>query len=136
MNEPVPPAAFSSRVLDSGELLPTPVLAQLPTLDEFDLGVARRPRRLLPLVLFLATCLCTYAAGAYHWLPVPFGIDPANGDVWNFHAALQILVTNWRDGLTYMGCVMAILLAHEFGHFLMTVRYRVPATYPIFLPLP
>jgi membrane-associated protease RseP (regulator of RpoE activity) len=135
MNESVPPTAPSPGVLTSSALASLPVLGQLPALDEFDLGLPQR-RRFLPLALFLATCLCTYAAGAYRWLPVPFGIDPANGDVWNFHAALQILVTNWRDGLTYMGCVMAILLAHEFGHFLMTVRYRVPATYPIFLPLP
>ena len=31
---------------------------------------------------------------------------------------------------------MAILLAHEMGHFLMTVRYQVPASYPMFIPIP
>jgi Zn-dependent protease len=31
---------------------------------------------------------------------------------------------------------MALLMAHERGHFLMTVRYRIPASYPIFLPMP
>ena len=127
----------SPSVRAANELVPIPVVAQLPSLDEFDLGMARR-RRFWPVMLFLATCLCTYAAGAYHWLPVPFGIqeDPQRGAVWDFSATLQMMLGNWRDGLTYMGCVMAVLLAHEFGHFLMTVRYRVPATYPIFLPLP
>ncbi len=44
--------------------------------------------------------------------------------------------THWRQGLEYMLAVMAILLTHEMGHFLQAVRYRVPATFPWFLPLP
>lgn len=35
-----------------------------------------------------------------------------------------------------MSCVLLILLLHEFGHFLTTIYYRVPATVPIFLPFP
>ncbi len=42
----------------------------------------------------------------------------------------------WQDGLIYMSCVMATLLAHEMGHFVMTVKYRIHATLPLFLPLP
>ena len=104
----------------------------LRTLDEYDLGMPPR-RRVLPIILFLATCFFTYAAGEYQWEPTFFGMDSS---AWNPHYALEQLKTNWRDGLIYMGCVMAVLLAHEMGHFLMTVRYRVPASYPIFLPFP
>ncbi len=41
----------------------------------------------------------------------------------------------WQ-GFTYSGPLMLILLCHELGHFLQAVRYRVPATYPFFIPLP
>lgn len=64
---------------------------------------APRPRRrLLPLVLFLATCVSTYLTG----------------------------------GLTYAVAVMAILLAHEMGHFVQSVRYGIPASLPFFIPMP
>jgi membrane-associated protease RseP (regulator of RpoE activity) len=55
---------------------------------------------------------------------------------WDLKATWEQLQRNWQDGLIYMSCVMAVLLAHEMGHFLMTIRYRVPASYPIFLPMP
>ena len=35
-----------------------------------------------------------------------------------------------------MAAVMGILVAHEMGHFLMAVRYHVPASFPHFIPLP
>lgn len=103
-----------------------------------DLRDPRPRRRVLPLVLFLMTCFFTYAAGAYQWLPTIFGfqIDAAQNERWDLRATWELLQRNWYDGVVYMACVMAVLLAHEMGHFLMTVRYRVPASYPMFLPLP
>ena len=35
-----------------------------------------------------------------------------------------------------MGCVLAILMTHEMGHFLMALLYRVRASLPYFIPLP
>ena len=35
-----------------------------------------------------------------------------------------------------MLAVMAILLAHEMGHFLLTLRHRIPASWPFFIPMP
>jgi membrane-associated protease RseP (regulator of RpoE activity) len=70
----------------------------------------------LPLFLFLATCLSTFWAGAVGWL------------------AFDRL--DWGRGLVYMAAVMGILLAHEMGHFLMTLRHRIPASWPFFIPMP
>ncbi len=39
-------------------------------------------------------------------------------------------------GLSYSGPLMLILLCHEMGHYLQAVRYRVPASFPFFIPLP
>ncbi len=85
----------------------------------------RQRRVWLPLTLFIVTCLSTFWVGVNHWLPIP-----ADGGV------RQALLAHWGEGLTYMGCVLAILLAHEMGHFLMTLRYRIPASFPYFIPFP
>ena len=46
------------------------------------------------------------------------------------------ILAHWQGGLIYMACVLGILFAHEMGHFLMTLRYRVAASLPYFLPVP
>jgi Zn-dependent protease len=131
---PVPPAAAPADAILPG-LTPPATTSPTPPprmLTADDLGTPPRSR-FLPLLLFLATCFFTYAAGTYHWQATFFGMQ---GDDWNLQHTLDLLTKNWRDGLIYMGCVMTVLIFHEMGHFLMTVRYRVPASYPIFLPLP
>jgi Zn-dependent protease len=93
-------------------------------------GPAPPPSRyiLRPVLLFVATCVSTWFAGA--------------AGMWAFAAlrvpmdALQHALGNWREGLLYMVCVMAILLAHEMGHFLMTLRHRIHASLPYFIPMP
>ena len=101
-----------------------PVPARM--LDEIDLGEPRIRRRVnLPLALFLATCVTTFMAGVYDWRPVL-----PDATLW------ERIHTSWPRGLTYMAAVIAVLLAHEMGHFLMTIRYRIPASYPIFIPMP
>lgn len=42
----------------------------------------------------------------------------------------------WSDGVIYMFSVLAILLAHEMGHFVLTLLHRIPASYPLFIPMP
>ncbi len=86
-----------------------------------------RRRLTLPLLLFIATCLSTFWVGAANWRP----------QLINSPDMMQHLIsTNWRQGLTYMGAVLAILLTHEMGHFLQTVRYHIPASYPLCIPVP
>src|SRR5262245_28180221 len=117
---PVPGGDASASAI-SGPVAGNPgTLAAAPTafppmpermLDEYDLGMPRR-RRGVPLVLFLATCFFTYAAGTYHWAPTAFGMQfdensPQRGEFWDLAGTLRQLAANWRDGLTYSACVMA-----------------------------
>jgi Zn-dependent protease len=96
-------------------------------LGESHLRTLPRRRLTLPLVLFVATCLSTFWVGAADWQPQL--IEQPN-------VAWQVLADNWRQGLIYMGAVLAILLTHEMGHFLQTVRYHIPASYPLCIPVP
>src|SRR5262245_35572831 len=104
----VPPAPVPgdvvSRPAQSEPIAPFPPMPER-MLDEYDLGMPRR-RWGVPLVLFLATCFFTYAAGTYHWQPVAFGmqIDRERGEYWDFAGTLRQLAMNWADGLTYSAC--------------------------------
>jgi membrane-associated protease RseP (regulator of RpoE activity) len=48
--------------------------------------------------------------------------------------ALTALTTTLAFGPLHSASLLAILGAHEMGHFLMCRRHRVASTYPIFLP--
>ena len=102
------------------------------------LPVARRirPRRkLLPLNLFILTCFSTFLAGATQWHPWQFLVEEAlaTGSLMPLRTAV---VMHWWEGLVYTACVLSILFTHEMGHFLATLRYRIPASFPYFIPLP
>lgn len=106
-----------------------PVLAEIPGVESApsaidEPGGFHMNRVLLPILLFVATCLSTYSVGA---VASPF-----------FGPALQLDSATGRmvDGLIYMTAVMGILFAHEMGHFLQALRYRVPASLPFFIPMP
>ena len=103
-------------------------LEDYPPLTSADLRSHRR-RKFLPIVLFFITCFSTFWAGALEWNPVPF---MASGGI----EVRRILMNEWSNGLIYMGAIIAILLFHEMGHFLATVRYRIPASFPFFIPFP
>ncbi|MEX0818245.1 MAG: site-2 protease family protein [Pirellulaceae bacterium] len=95
-----------------------------------------RPRRkLLPLNLFILTCFSTFLAGVTHWHPWQFLVDEAiaTGSLIPLRTAILM---HWQDGLIYTACVLSILFTHEMGHFLATLRYRIPASFPFFIPLP
>ncbi|QDT01397.1 site-2 protease family protein [Adhaeretor mobilis] len=108
-----------------------PVYAHLPELKASDLyspPPVRQRRTLLPILLFLATCLSTYYVGAADWMP-----DRSFGDL---SKMLAVMANNWRTGLQYMVAVLAILLTHEMGHFIQTVKYGISASYPMCIPVP
>lgn len=88
-----------------------------------------RPRQVrTPVVLFLATCASTFWVGAASWRPMEALVD--------WPTVFATIGGNWRQGLSYMFAVLAILLTHEMGHFLFTVLHRIPASYPLCIPVP
>lgn len=104
-----------------------PPARRVQPIDEYQGFSPRRRRVVLPTVLFLLTCFTTYSAGACGWQPMLLAPDPY---------IVGLLKTNWQDGLIFMAAVMSVLMAHEMGHFWMTLRHRVPSSYPFFIPLP
>jgi membrane-associated protease RseP (regulator of RpoE activity) len=102
---------------------PGPPLRELTRAD-----LQGRPGRriFLPVSLFVATCVSTFIAGAMDWDPTML----ADG------RSAELIAANWQQGLVYMAAVIGILLTHEMGHFVQTVRYRVPASLPFFIPVP
>ena len=133
MEDPSEPMTDSASISEISPAAADTVHAQpkaYPPLDETHLRTPRR-RRVLPVVLFLVTCFSTFWAGALEWNPVRFMFDTPGGI-----ELRRILLNHWQNGLAYMGAIIAILLFHEMGHFLATVRYRIPASFPFFIPFP
>lgn len=89
-------------------------------------GRARRPW--LPAALFLATCLSTFWVGCTQWRPQDY--------LHTLPSMWAPVQNHWDIGLTYMAALLGILLAHEMGHFLMTLRLGIPASLPMFIPVP
>ncbi|MGD1071311.1 MAG: site-2 protease family protein, partial [Bryobacteraceae bacterium] len=113
-----------------------------PPLPEFHYAARppqRAPKRRLWLhfVLLLATLFTTTLVGAHmqynfsHNLPF-FDIDRVT-DV--FLVGLQSPAL-FATGLPFSLTLLTILMAHELGHYLACVYYRVDATLPFFLPSP
>lgn len=66
--------------------------------------------------------------------------DPASRSSPNGLPTLLFLVTCvstwWVGGWAFALALMSTLTAHEMGHFLQARRYRVPASWPYFIPMP
>ena len=99
-----------------------------PPLDPRFRAPPRRPRRVLPLVLFIATGLSTFLTGGEM-----FGIEQVAKNPPQFAIDFPKFL---MGGLKYSIALMTILGAHEMGHFLQARRYGVPASWPWFIPMP
>ena len=97
-----------------------------------------RPRYWLHIALLLLTFFTTMVVGAHlewnflHGWPAfsmddGFGVFPV---VWALQGRHLLL------GIPFSLTLMLILLAHEMGHYLYCVKYRVAATLPYFIPFP
>jgi Zn-dependent protease len=87
------------------------------------------------IALFLATCLSVFAAG----FEPGAGFLTAAAELYQAYVIgqlPQLLPRMLKDGAIFFSAVMAILVAHEMGHYLQSRRYKVPATYPFFIPFP
>jgi len=97
-------------------------MARLPSWPEAspaEVPVGSRRVPVVNAVLLLVTAITTTIAGAY-W----DGVDPL-ADPWTI-----------VRGIPFSATLVAILLVHESGHYLMCVRHRVSASLPYFLPAP
>lgn len=91
-------------------------------------GHVPRRRVRLPVLLFLATCASTLWVGAADWRPLE--------RMESWPEMFATLRAGWGQGVEYMLAVLAILLSHEMGHFVLTLRHRIPASYPLCIPVP
>jgi membrane-associated protease RseP (regulator of RpoE activity) len=87
--------------------------------DSIDIAPTRRRFPWWNAVLFLATVATTVLSGA--------GFAGFAGE-----GALGLVLA----GLSYSTAILAILLAHEMGHYLQARAWRVDSTLPYFLPFP
>jgi len=78
------------------------------------------------IILFVLTVFSVMLAGATPTGPIP------NDFGGQMLALLKSIFTGWPFALSLMG----ILLAHEFGHYLVSRYHKTPATLPYFIPLP
>lgn len=96
-----------------------------------------KPRYWLHLLLFLATCLSTLSIGAR----LQYDFDR---NVWPYSDDDHFLPWTWAladwhrlgGGIPFAACLLGILTAHEFGHYVLCRRRGVQATLPFFIPFP
>ena len=106
-------------------------------LIQFQPAPVSRRQRLLAVVLFLVTVFTTTGTGALYMWNFQHGISAfASAEdfvpfVWIFHHPDRFL-SGWPFSVTLLG----ILLAHEFGHWLLCARHRIVASWPYLLPAP
>ena len=97
-------------------------------------GTRKAEAWLLHLVLFTATFLTMLLAGSL----LARGRPPTllRGDDPTFQESIAHLAGQLEPGLSFAAALMAILLAHEMGHYILARRYRIDASPPYFLPAP
>jgi membrane-associated protease RseP (regulator of RpoE activity) len=103
-------------------------------LEPFEASFIRPPRRRkfqsrlwLHVLLLLLTLATTTVVGALHYLSFISEFSP-NPPPFRWDLLIQ--------GFWYSGTLIAILGAHEMGHYAFCRRYDVDATLPYFLPMP
>jgi membrane-associated protease RseP (regulator of RpoE activity) len=79
-----------------------------------------------PLILFTLTVFSVMLAGVQ-----PEGVVPEGTG-----AQILFLLKNIFTGWPFALSLLSILLAHEFGHYLVSRYHKTPATLPYFIPFP
>jgi membrane-associated protease RseP (regulator of RpoE activity) len=80
------------------------------------------------LILFIITGISVVFAGTLFEYRGPLTSD--------LNAILPFLLPSLLRGLAFAGTLLAILLAHEFGHYLAARYHRSAVTLPYFIPFP
>jgi membrane-associated protease RseP (regulator of RpoE activity) len=117
---------MTSPTLIAEPTTPTPVRPQ-----------QRSPRLALPILLFFITVLSTTSVGVRYMYNFTLGRPPlaSDADVLPFGWVFQHL-SLFPSGLPFSLTLIAILLAHEFGHYFACRAFKVSATLPYLLPAP
>ncbi len=79
------------------------------------------------LLLFIVTVISVAFVGAW---------NVYQGDATTELEILREIILNISDGFPFAASLLAILLAHEFGHYIAGRIHKTPVTLPYFLPLP
>lgn len=94
-----------------------------------------RPRYWVHALLFLATVFTTLVVGSrLEWNFLTGAPAFSTNDIFPLRWALRghhLLL-----GIPFSLALMLILLAHEMGHYVYCLKYRVAATLPFFIPFP
>src|SRR6185436_15607127 len=110
-----------------------------PFAPEVQVLITRPPRRpfFLHLLLFLLTIFTTLIVGARMQesfntgQPLFFADEHLFPWRWALSDPRRLVL-----GIPFSASLLAILFAHEMGHFVLAVRNRVYATLPFFIPAP
>ncbi len=87
-------------------------------------------------LLFALTLISTLVVGASFAASYALGQSP---DIDGFFAMYGTVLTHPRfllAGVPFSFTLLAILLAHELGHYFACRYYRISASYPYFIPAP
>lgn len=92
----------------------------------------------LPLVLFLLTVVSTFFVGVVSYVNARFPAEAVRAAVSNgaYFLAGGLILRWLGKGWVYAVPLLGILLSHELGHYLMARRHRIPASLPMFIPVP
>lgn len=83
-------------------------------------------------LMFALTVLSVWLAGAMY----AFGYNHPNVQINSLVELYRLTLLNFWDGLPFALSLMGILLAHEFGHYLVGRWHKADVTLPYFIPLP
>jgi hypothetical protein len=126
MSDPSQPLAYTFEVVPRPDVLPA--------------GQTNKRPYWLHLLLLLLTMLTTLIVGAQLYDNFLRGLPaftsgnefiPLFSPRWIWQHPIRLLM-----GVPFSTALMAILLAHEMGHFWWCEKYRVRATLPFFIPAP
>jgi hypothetical protein len=86
-------------------------------------------------LLFLATVFTTTVVGAQLQSSFAANLPPFSASFFELGWLFKQPSRLWL-GLPFSATLLLILLAHEMGHYIACLRYRVSATLPFFIPAP
>ena len=80
------------------------------------------------LLMFVLTLASVFYVGVYN----AAGYNASNG----LHGPTIVFLQDYPLAILYAASIMAILVAHEFGHYLAARFHKTAVTLPYFIPLP